>query len=81
MLSIGVLASTKASDMQAIIDSIENKELSAGISVVISNKKDAYALERAKSMALRLFLLIPRARKGKNLTKKWQRNWMKAMLK
>jgi len=34
--------------MQAVIDAISSKKLNAVISVVISNKKDAYALERAK---------------------------------
>ena len=48
MLNIGVLASTKATDLQAVIDAISSKKLNAKISVVISNKKDAYALERAR---------------------------------
>ena len=48
MLKIGVLASTKATDLQAVIDAISSKKLNAVISVVVSNKKDAYALERAR---------------------------------
>ena len=48
MLRIGVLASTKATDMQAVIDAINSKKLNAKISVVVSNKKDAYALEMAR---------------------------------
>jgi len=48
ILNIGVLASTRATDMQAVIDAINAKKLNARISAVISNKKDAYALERAK---------------------------------
>ena len=48
MLSLGILASTKGTDTQAIIDAINSKKLNAVISVVISNKKDAYALERAR---------------------------------
>ncbi|MDP6265452.1 MAG: phosphoribosylglycinamide formyltransferase [Candidatus Woesearchaeota archaeon] len=48
MLNIGVLASTKATDLQAVIDAIQAKQLNSKISVVVSNKKDAYALERAK---------------------------------
>ena len=47
MIKLGILASTRGTDMQAIIDAIGAKELDARISVVISNKKDAYALERA----------------------------------
>ncbi|MDP6139291.1 MAG: phosphoribosylglycinamide formyltransferase [Candidatus Woesearchaeota archaeon] len=48
MLNIGVLASTKATDLQAVIDAIQAKQLNSKISVVVSNKGDAYALERAK---------------------------------
>ena len=48
MLRLGILASTRATDMQAIIDAINSKKLNAVISVVISNKQDSYALERAR---------------------------------
>lgn len=48
MIHLAVLASTRATDMQAIIDAISAKKLNARISVVVSNKKDAYALERAR---------------------------------
>ena len=48
MLRLGILASTKGTDMQAVIDAINSKKLNAVISVVVSNKEDAYALERAK---------------------------------
>ena len=53
MLRLGILASTRATDMQAVIDAINSKKLNAVISVVISNKPDAYALERAKSHKIR----------------------------
>ena len=48
MIKLGVLGSTKGTDLQAIIDSIEKKELIAKIAVVISNKEGAYILKRAK---------------------------------
>jgi phosphoribosylglycinamide formyltransferase-1 len=47
-IKLGVLVSGGGTNLQAIIDSIESKKLSVEISVVISNKKDAHALERAK---------------------------------
>lgn len=53
MLKIGILASTRATDMQAVIDAINSKKISVKISVVISNKKDAFALERAKNHGIR----------------------------
>jgi len=49
MLRIGILASTNATDMQAVIEAINSKKLNAVISVVVSNKKDSYALQRAKN--------------------------------
>jgi phosphoribosylglycinamide formyltransferase-1 len=47
-INLGVLVSGSGTNLQAIIDSIENKKLAAKIAVVISNNKDAYALERAQ---------------------------------
>lgn len=49
MLNIAVLVSGGGTNLQAIIDRIENKTITnTNIKVVISNKKDAYALSRAK---------------------------------
>lgn len=52
MLRLAVLGSTRGTDMQAIIDAIEKKGLSAKIEVVISNKQNAYILERARKHGL-----------------------------
>jgi len=49
VIRIAVLVSGRGSNLQAIIDSIENKYLQAQISVVISDIADAYALVRAKN--------------------------------
>jgi formyltetrahydrofolate-dependent phosphoribosylglycinamide formyltransferase len=48
-LKIGVLGSTKGTDMQAIIDAIGRGELDAQIVCVISDREDAPILERAKA--------------------------------
>lgn len=49
MISIGVLASGRGSNLQAMIDAIEDGYIkNAHIVIVISNKENAYALERAK---------------------------------
>ncbi len=45
--NIGVLVSGRGSNLQALIDAVESKKINGRISVVISNKKDAFALERA----------------------------------
>jgi phosphoribosylglycinamide formyltransferase-1 len=47
MRKIGVLVSGGGSNLQAIIDAIENRMIPAEISVVISNKTGVFALERA----------------------------------
>jgi len=48
MIKVGVLVSGRGSNLQAIIDASEAGKISAKVVVVISNKPDAYALERAK---------------------------------
>ncbi|PKP60643.1 MAG: phosphoribosylglycinamide formyltransferase [Candidatus Altiarchaeales archaeon HGW-Altiarchaeales-1] len=48
-LKIAVLASTRASDMQGIIDAIKRGYLNAEIKILFSNRKESYALERAKN--------------------------------
>ena len=48
MINLGVLGSTNGTDLQPILDAIETGKLDAKVSVVISNREDAYILERAK---------------------------------
>jgi phosphoribosylglycinamide formyltransferase 1 len=53
MLNLGVLVSGKGSDLQSIIDAIKEGYLTeAKIVVVISNKADSYALERAEKAGI-----------------------------
>jgi phosphoribosylglycinamide formyltransferase-1 len=47
-VKLGVLASGRGSNLQAIIDAIEAGRLDATLAVVVSNKRDAQALERAR---------------------------------
>lgn len=61
MLKIAVLVSGGGTNLQAIIDKIENGTIqNAKIEVVISNKKDAYALERAKKHGIAGECLSPK---------------------
>ena len=53
MLNIGVLVSGGGSNLQAIIDDCENGEIKGNIKVVISNKEDAFGLERARKHNIR----------------------------
>jgi phosphoribosylglycinamide formyltransferase-1 len=57
---IGVLASGRGSNLQAIIDAIEAGTLDARVVLVLSNKKDAAALERARKHGLADVFLDPK---------------------
>lgn len=59
-LRIAVLISGRGSNLQAIIDSIEKKEIEAEIALVVSNKADAYGLVRAKKHGLKTLSLDPK---------------------
>ena len=48
-LKIAVLVSGRGSNLQAIIDAIGSGKIDGKIEIVISNKKDAFALERARN--------------------------------
>jgi formyltetrahydrofolate-dependent phosphoribosylglycinamide formyltransferase len=48
-IKLGILGSTKGTDLQAILDAIQRCELNAEVAVVVSNRKKAYILERAKN--------------------------------
>jgi len=47
VIRLGILGSTKGTDLQAIIDAIANNVIDASVEVVISNVEDAYILKRA----------------------------------
>ena len=62
MIKLGVLGSTKGTDLQAILDAINNGQLDAEVSVVGSNRESAYILERAKNHGVPFFFI---SHKGK----------------
>ena len=49
MIRLGVLGSTKGSDLQAVLDAIHNDALDAAVVVVVSNRENSYILERARN--------------------------------
>ena len=59
-MRVGVLASGRGSNLQAIIDAIEAGRIDATIVLVLSNKKDAAALERARKHGLTEVFLDPK---------------------
>lgn len=56
-LRIGVLASGRGSNLQAIIDAIEAGELDCRLAVVVSDRADAQALERARKHGIEAVFL------------------------
>lgn len=57
MLKIAVLVSGSGSNLQSIIDNIESGYLNCSIEAVISDKKDSYGIERAKSKNIKAYVV------------------------
>ncbi|MBO5486870.1 MAG: phosphoribosylglycinamide formyltransferase, partial [Eubacterium sp.] len=61
MLNVAVLVSGGGTNLQAILDSVEKGIITnTKISLVISNKPDAYALERATKKDIPTAVLVPK---------------------
>jgi formyltetrahydrofolate-dependent phosphoribosylglycinamide formyltransferase len=56
-LKLGILGSTNGTDLQAILDAIDSGDLNAEVSVVLSNRENAYILERAENHNVPAFFL------------------------
>jgi len=61
-LSVGVLASGSGTDLQSIIDASENNMIDATVVVVISDTKEAFALQRAKEHGIPGFFVGPKGK-------------------
>jgi phosphoribosylglycinamide formyltransferase-1 len=59
-LKVGVLASGRGSNLQAIIDASEEGRIDARVVCVVSDAGDAYALERARKHGIDAFHINPR---------------------
>ena len=64
-LRVAVLVSGRGSNLQAIIDAVESRVLHAEIVAVISNKKEAVALERARKHKLPDLFIDPKPFAGR----------------
>jgi len=62
---IGILVSGRGTNLQAILDAIDNGELKARIALVLSNKKEAPALARAINKGIETAVLDPKQFAGK----------------
>ena len=68
MLRLGVLVSGGGTNLQAIIDRVEDGTIhNAEIEVVISNNKNAYALERAKKHGIHSLCISPKDYESREL--------------
>ena len=63
---IGVLVSGGGTNLQALMDACMEGEINGQVVLVISNRDDAYALERAADSGIRGQLVSPRDYKGEN---------------
>ena len=61
MLKIGVIASGRGSNLQAIMDNISAGQINAQVAVVISDKENAYALDRARNKGIVALHINPKA--------------------
>ena len=57
--NLGVLVSGRGTNLQSIIDQIEQGKLNARIGIIISNKPEAQALERGKKHGIETAFLDP----------------------
>jgi len=63
LYKIGVLASTKGTDLQAIIDEMNDGKMPGiELAVVLSNKEDAFALERARNAGFKAVFVNPKGK-------------------
>ncbi len=59
-MNIAILCSGSGTNLQAIIDSVKSCYIPAGIALVVSDNKTAFALERAKSAGIETLVLDKR---------------------
>ena len=62
-IKVGVLASGRGTDLQSIIDASEKGMIDAVVSVVISDRRDAFALKRAEKHGIPHYFVDPKEKK------------------
>lgn len=60
MLNLGVLASGRGSNFQSILDFIEAGKLKASVKLLVTDRQDAYAIERAKKHSIEYLYINPK---------------------
>jgi phosphoribosylglycinamide formyltransferase-1 len=64
-MNIAVFVSGSGTNLQAIIDAVKSGRVKAVIALIVSDKKEAYALERAKKAGIETLFLDPKSFKAK----------------
>lgn len=64
-MNIAIFVSGSGTNLQAIIDAVKSGYIKAEIAIVVSDNKEAYALERAKKAGIETLFLDPKAFKSK----------------
>ncbi len=64
-MNIAVFASGSGTNFQAIIDKVKNGYIPTKIALLVSDNKDAYAIERAKKAGIEVFILSPKGFKSR----------------
>lgn len=60
-MRFAVFASGFGSNLQVIIDAVKRKKIRAELALVVSDKKDAFALTRARKAKIKTFVLDPKS--------------------
>ncbi|TAK77820.1 MAG: phosphoribosylglycinamide formyltransferase [Gammaproteobacteria bacterium] len=60
MIRLGILGSTRGTNLGAIVEAIQQNKLAAAIRIVISNKPDAGILQRAQAYGLTTQFISPK---------------------
>ncbi|MBN1872141.1 MAG: phosphoribosylglycinamide formyltransferase [Candidatus Omnitrophica bacterium] len=64
-MNIAVFVSGNGTNLQAIIDAVKSGYIKARIAVVLSDRKDAHAMERAKKAGVETVFVDPKAHKSR----------------
>lgn len=66
MINVGILISGRGSNLQAIIDALEHGGILAKVEIVISDREDAFGLERARKHNIPTAVFDPKKHKDKD---------------
>ena len=58
MIRLGVLGSTKGTDLLPVLNAIEDGRLNAAVEVVVSNKKNSLILDKARVHNIDCFFIV-----------------------